>query len=159
MDNVLFYKAQRLPHADFHDGPLDLSTHSNARMRHSGTVMAWLSKAPRSASSASRSHRAKCIYGLGNARLRKRAYYPKLQRIRIPNPPNEVQRCPEALNYTRWSLDGHEGSVVSNGMQRDLLRDSSNLHDGSTAHYTGSTEYFYHHFHYYMNESGHCFSI
>lgn len=31
VDDVNFYKAQRLPHADFHDGPLDLSAHAGAR--------------------------------------------------------------------------------------------------------------------------------
>ena len=53
LDDAMFYRAQRLAHAGFHDGPLDLSAHAGARLTRAGTVMAWVAKAPhRSAGAA-----------------------------------------------------------------------------------------------------------
>ena len=43
-------------------------------------------------------------------------------------------------------------------MQQNIFKDNSNLHDGETTYYEGTTQHFYHHFNYYMNASGYCFN-
>lgn len=94
--------------------------------------------------------------------MKKRAYYPKVQNIRIPPPPNEIQRCPDSLNYsiTTGRLYGQDGLPEDTSEFRitNLMKDSSNAFDGSTTTYDGRTQAHYHLFHYHMNETGYCFN-